>query len=64
MIRVFVAVLVALLVVVGIFRQMNLEHEQRQAELEREAQRQHVEALKQYDRDIKSFKQLGRMFQP
>jgi hypothetical protein len=57
----FVAVLAALLVVFGIFYQMNL---QREAELRREAEQQHVEALKQYDRDIKSFKQLGRMFQP
>ena len=57
----FLAMLVALLVVVGICYQLNL---QREAELKREAERQHLEALKQYDRDIKSFKQLGRMFQP
>jgi len=57
----FLAVLAALLVVVGICYQLNL---QREAELKREAERQHLEALKQYDRDIKSFKQLGRMFQP
>jgi len=59
--RMFLAMLVALLVVVGICYQLNL---QREAELKREAERQHLEALKQYDRDIKSFKQLGRMFQP
>ena len=53
--------LVALLVVAGICYQLNL---QREAELKREAERQHLETLKQYDRDIKSFKQLGRMFQP
>jgi len=57
----FLAVLAALLVVVAICYQLNL---QREAELKREAERQHLEALKQYDRDIKSFKQLGRMFQP
>ena len=57
----FLAMLVALLVVVGICYQLNL---QREAELKREAERQHLETLKQYDRDIKSFKQLGRMFQP
>jgi hypothetical protein len=59
--RMFLAVLAALLVVVAICYQLNL---QREAELKREAERQHLEALKQYDRDIKSFKQLGRMFQP
>lgn len=59
--RTFLAMLVALLVVAGICYQLNL---QREAELKREAERQHLETLKQYDRDIKSFKQLGRMFQP
>ena len=57
----FLAVLAALLVVVAICYQLNL---QREAELKREAERQHLDAQKQYDRDIKSFKQLGRMFQP
>jgi hypothetical protein len=60
MIRIFLAVFLAVSLVLGIFYQMNL---QREAELKREAERQHLEALKQYDRDIKSFKQLGRMFQ-
>ena len=59
--RTFLAMLVALLVVAAICYQLNL---QREAELKREAERQHLETLKQYDRDIKSFKQLGRMFQP
>jgi hypothetical protein len=59
----FVAVLAALLVVAGIFYQINLEREQREAELRREAERHHVEALKQYDRDIKSFKEMGRMLE-
>jgi hypothetical protein len=56
----FLAAFCAGLLVLGILYQMKL---QREAELQREAQRQHVEALRQYDRDIKSFKQLGRLFQ-
>jgi hypothetical protein len=61
MIRMFLALFFAVSLVFGIFYQMNL---QREAEVKRQAERQHVEALKQYDQDIKSFKQLGRMFQP
>jgi hypothetical protein len=57
----FLAVFLAVSLVLGIFYEMNV---QREAELKREAERRHLEALKQYDRDIKSFKQLGRMFQP
>jgi hypothetical protein len=56
----FLAIFAAVSLVLGIFYQMNLE---REAEAKRQAERQHLEALKQYDRDIKSFKQLGRMFQ-
>jgi hypothetical protein len=61
MIRTFLAVFFAVSLLLGISYQLHL---QREAELKREVERRHFEALKQYDRDINSFKQLGRMFQP
>ena len=69
MIRMFFVVFLGVsLLVGGIYYKLNLE---REAELRREAvlryvegvrraQRQHMEALKQYDRDIQSFKQLAQ----
>lgn len=71
MFRMVIAVFVGASLAIGIFYQMHLQHEEslrRAAEFqvkqaEWQAQEQHRKALEQYDRDIKSLEQLGRMFQ-
>ena len=60
-IKICFAVLAAILLVLGIFHQIQVE---READFERKAEQDRVEALQRYDHDIKAFKQLGRLFQP
>lgn len=58
-IKIFFAALAAVLAVALIHEQLRT---QREAELRRQAWQEHMNALRAYDRDINSFRQLEHMF--
>ena len=59
LVKIFFAALAAVLAAALIHQQLRA---QREAELRRETWQQHMNALRAYDRDINSFRQLEHLF--